>query len=222
MTVVPEYRNYWDRKALLAGGAPPFPVTRWWETESLSDAEQIILDSVRHAGKLLDVGAGDFRVKRKLELHGYSGTYHTQDIGHEFSYTYRSIDEIDQSYDAILCLDVIEHLTLREGLELLSQLIDRLSPGGNLIIQTPNSRCVRNPLGWDMTHLHCYNAQDLWAYLSQLDLDVRGHRVVFNQPTKNPFKTLRFAASAFVISRILGADYADNILLIAQRKAEGG
>ena len=89
-------------------------------------------------------------------------------------------------------------------------------------METPNSRCVRNPLGWDMTHLHCYNAQDLWAYLSQLDLDVRGYRVVFNQPTKNPFKTLRFAASTFVISRILGTDYADNILLIAQRKAEAG
>ena len=222
MTVVPEYRNYWDRKELLARGAPRFPVTRWWETELLSDAEQIIFDSVKHARKLLDVGAGDFRVKRKLELHGYDGTYHTQDIGHEFSYTYRSLDEIDQSYDAILCLDVIEHLTLKEGLDFLSQLIDRLSPGGNLIIQTPNSRCVRNPLGWDMTHLHCYNAQDLWAYLSQLDLDVRGYRVVFNQPTKNPLKTLRFAVSAFVISRILGADYADNILLIAQRKAEEG
>ena len=46
-------------------------------------------------------------------------------------------------------------------------------------------------------------------------------RVVFNRPTKNPFKNLQFAARAFVISRILGADYADNILLIAQRKAEG-
>ena len=212
-----EYRNYWERKELLIRGAPPFPVKRWWESESLSDADEIILDAVKNAGKLLDVGAGDFRVKRKLELHGFSGLYHTQDIGEEFTYTYRSLDEVDESYDAILCLDVIEHLSLQDGLALLSRLTDLLSPDGKLVIQTPNARCIRSPLGWDMTHLHCYNGQDLWAFLSQLDLAVNGYRIVFGSKPKNPFALFRFALGAFVASRVLGCDYADNLLLIAQR-----
>lgn len=220
MTDHPEYRTYWDRKKLLAGGVPPFPITRWWESDSLSEAEQIIVDAVKHAATLLDVGAGDFRVKRKLELHGYDGVYHTQDIGEEFSYTYRSIDEITESYEGILCLDVLEHLTLKDGLKLLSQLFERLSPGGSLVIQTPNARCVRNPLGWDMTHLHCYNAQDLWAYLTGLGLDVHGYRVVFGRRSRNPLARLRFAVNAYVASRMLGADYADNLLLIAKRGSE--
>ena len=217
MTKALEYRNYWERKQLLAGGVPAFPVKNWWETESLSEVEEIMLSAVMDAGKLLDVGAGDFRVKRKLELHGYGGLYHTQDIGDEFTYTYRSLDEIHETYDAILCLDVIEHLTLQDGLGLLNRLAELLSPDGVLVIQTPNARCVRNPLSWDMTHVHCYNGHDLWAYLSQLGLDVQGFRVAFRVPSKNPIKALRFAASAFFISRMLGADYADNILMLARR-----
>ena len=222
MTEQLEYRNYWDRKELLARGAPPFPVRRWWESESLSDADKIILDAVKNAGKLLDVGAGDFRVKRMLELHGFSGLYDTQDIGEEFTYTYRSLDGVDESYDAILCLDVIEHLSLQDGLALLSRLNDLLSPGGKLVIQTPNARCIRSPLGWDMTHLHCYNGQDLWAFLSQLDMDVDGYRIVFGRKPKNPFALVRFALGAFLASRVLGCDYADNLLLIAQRGHQPG
>jgi len=46
---------------------------------------------------------------------------------------------------------VIEHMPLGEGLDRLQRMTALLGPGGVLIVQTPNARGIRNPLGRDMT-----------------------------------------------------------------------
>src|SRR5262249_55469439 len=106
---------------------------------------------------------------------------------------------------------------LEEGLALIHNLIELLSPRGVLVIQTPNAACVRHPLSWDMTHLHCYKIADLWAYLTHFGLDVKGFRVVFGPPSRSPIAYIRFLAGAYITTRLLGCDYADNILLIAHK-----
>jgi 2-polyprenyl-3-methyl-5-hydroxy-6-metoxy-1,4-benzoquinol methylase len=213
----PIYETYWERKRLLAGPLPRFPTVRWWETDGLSPAERVIFDALSNARSVLDVGAGDLRVRHKLVDAGFQGTYHTQDVGDEFDYTYADLADVERNYDVILCLDVLEHLSLERGVAMLKRLHDLLMPGGTLVIQTPNARCARHPLAWDMTHLHIYNAHDLWAYLTALGMVVHGYRVVFGRPPRGPISALRFAASAFVITRLIGADYADNLLLLARR-----
>lgn len=213
------YRDYWERKRLRSGSMPNFPVQRWWESDGLSQIEQIYFDAVREASSLLDVGAGDLRMKRKLTAAGYVGEYHTQDIGPEYDHTYRDLKEVERRYGAVLCLDVIEHLSLEQGLALLERLVDLLEPGGSLIIQTPNARCVRSPFGWDMTHLHLYNVEDLWAYTTAAGLETRAYRVVFAPRRRSPLAALRFALGAFIITGLLGADYADNIAVLARKPA---
>jgi hypothetical protein len=69
-----------------------------------------------------------------------------------------------------------------------------------------------------MTHLHCYNLTDLWAYLTSLGLVVEGYRIAFRGPSLSLFERLRFLSGAYVTTRLLGCDYADNILLIARKK----
>ncbi|TWT33009.1 class I SAM-dependent methyltransferase [Blastopirellula retiformator] len=211
------YSKYWARKKMLAQNVPAFPAKRWWATDGLCEIEQIFFDQIRSAESLLDVGAGDLRVMRKLQAAGFDKEYHTLDIGQEFDHTYASLDEVERTYDAIICLDVIEHLTLTDGLHMLSQMASKLAPGGTLIVQTPNARCVRNPWGTDMTHLHCYNITDLWAYLTCHDLNVSGYRVVFTTERRSFFQKIHDKASAYVASRLLGCDYADNIALLATR-----
>lgn len=213
----PAYRDYWRRKELLAS-VPAFPVRRWWASESLCDIERVYFDAIRAAPDVLDVGAGDLRVMKRMQAAGYSGTWHNQDVGTEFRYEYASLDDVKRQYGAVLCLDVIEHLTLGDGLRLLDRLIQIVVPGGVLIIQTPNARCIRHPLGWDMTHLHVYNAPDLWAWFTARGLECHGYRVRFGEP-ESGFAKLRAQASAWVISRLLGSDYADNILLLAKLPA---
>jgi hypothetical protein len=211
------YRNYWERKRLRSGSVPDFPVRRWWESDGLSQIEQLYFDAVREAPSLLDVGAGDLRMKQKLTAAGYAGEYHTQDIGPEYAHTYRDLAQVERRYGAVLCLDVIEHLPLEEGLSLLERLVELLEPSGTLVIQTPNARCIRSPLGWDMTHLHLYNVEDLWAYLTAAGLETRGYRVVFAPRRRSPLAALRFATGALVTTRLLGADYADNIAVLARK-----
>src|SRR5437868_2317768 len=104
------YRNYWQRKQLLSTSCPHFSVVHWWESKSLCEVDRIILEAVRDKLNLLDVGAGDLRVKNKLLRAGYQGNYETQDPGYEYEYDYKDLSDVQKSYDAILCLDVLEHL----------------------------------------------------------------------------------------------------------------
>ena len=217
MSVSPAYANYWERKRLLNNGVPAFPIRRWWPADGLSDIEQVLFDVVRESHTLLDVGAGDLRVRKKLQQAGFRGEYHTQDIGNEFDYTFQSLDEIQTSYDSILFLDVLEHLPLDAGLQLLERLVSLVKPGGRLVVQTPNGRCVRDPMAWDMTHLQTYNIFDLWAWLTCHNLNVSGYRVQFVPSPPGPLRRLHMMAQAWFVSRWLGCDYADNLVLIAQR-----
>ncbi|WP_353932514.1 methyltransferase domain-containing protein [Okeanomitos corallinicola TIOX110] len=211
------YLNYWQRKDLLKSGVPKFPVLRWWSTSELCEVEKVIFSKFKDRDTLLDVGAGDLKIMEKFQKAGYSGQYHTQDIGEEFSYNYQNLDVIDHQYDAILCLDVIEHLQLPEGLALIHKMVNLLSPNGVLILQTPNARCVRSPLISDMTHLHCYNLPDLWTYLTSMGLKVEGYRVAFERENTNLIQRGLELINKYIITRILGLDYADNIVIVAYK-----
>jgi hypothetical protein len=203
---------------MRSAAAPRFSVARWWATEGLSDIERVYFDAIRGAKSLLDVGAGDLRVRDKFVRAGFEGVYETQDVGGEFAHTYRSIDQVTRRYDAVLCLDVLEHLRLDDGLALLDRIVGLLEPGGVLVVQTPNGRCVRNPLGWDMTHRHLYNLADLWAHLRTLGLEADGYRIWFAPRRLTPWGWARSTFSRFVTTKVLGCDYADNIGVVARRR----
>ena len=213
----PVYRNYWACKRLRNERLPHFPVKPWWDIPGLSPIEQLYFDAIRDASSLLDVGAGDLRVMNKFRAAGFAGEYHTQDVGEEFPYDYRDLSEVHRTYQAILCFDVLEHLPLRDGLGLVLRMVDLLGSGGVLILQTPNSRCINDPLSWDMTHLHCYNAADLWAYLTAMGLMTEAYRVTFDERSPSLFRRLQTTVSRYVIARILKSDYAANIALICRK-----
>jgi hypothetical protein len=207
------------RKKLLRQGTPRFPVRRWWETDHLCEIEQIYFDAIRTSPSVLDVGAGDLRIMGKLQRAGYAGEYHTQDVGTEGVYTYRDLEEIRRPYGAILCLDVIEHLTLRDGLTLIRKMISLLREGGVLVLQTPNASYVPDPRSWDMTHVQTYNPGDLWAFLTCEGLETTAYRVVLRDRDPGPIASTRMAITAYVKRRVLGCDYANNIAVIARKPA---
>lgn len=68
-----------------------------------------------------------------------------------------------------------------------------------------------------MTHVQIYNLSDLWSYFTCLGLSVEGYRVDLRPSKESPIRRLMATISSYVITRIVGADYADNILLIAKK-----
>jgi hypothetical protein len=215
----PIFSGYWQRKRLLET-VPHFEHIQWWQTAGFSDLEERFWQELSVSNSILDVGAGDLRLMKKFVQRGYKGTYHTMDIGDEFEYTYSDLRQVgDARYDGIVCLDVIEHLPLPAGLELIRTLVSLLTTSGVLILQTPNARCIRSPYGWDMTHVQTYSLPDLWAYVASCGLTATGLRVTFVRSPRSITDRLRSLASQFLITRILGADFADNIVLIARAGA---
>jgi hypothetical protein len=215
----PAYETYWKRKALLKRGFPRFPVRRWWETDGLCDIERVYFEAIRDAPSLLDVGAGDLRVMRKLQAAGYGGEYHTQDIGDGGPWTYGELGEVRRTYGAILCLDVLEHLPLSDGIALLKRMLELLAPRGVLVLQTPNAAYLPEPRSWDMTHVHTYALHDLWAFFTVEELDVAGYRVVLGPEREGFAVAMRTGLQRWVKQKLLGCDFANNAAVIARKRA---
>lgn len=79
----------------------------------------------------------------------------------------------NQQFDLITAIDVIEHLTRDEGLELLEACVQRLRPGGRIILQTPN---MASPWGLairygDNTHELGYTPKSLGQLLHLCGLE---------------------------------------------------
>lgn len=205
------YLNYWEKKKIQSN-SPAFGLTQYYIDSLQSPSMHKILDIIHKGESVLDYGAGDLKLKTKY-LGNYKGEYFSQDIGEEFEYSFQSIEEIQRSFDTIVALDVIEHMPLEDGLYLISQLLEKLTPNGTLILQTPNGKCIRNHLGSDMTHKQLYNLPDLYAYYKAQKFTVTGYRVHFTYKSLGPFGKIKDFLSRFISTKILGVDYADNILL---------
>jgi 2-polyprenyl-3-methyl-5-hydroxy-6-metoxy-1,4-benzoquinol methylase len=210
------YLNYWKRKE-LSRNPPAFGICRHsWETDELSEAHRVIYDAIKGARSLLDVGAGSLNFMRRVEREGFAGLYETQDIGNEFQYTYASLDEVRRTYDAVVCMDVLEHLRLADGLGLLHRLLALLNPGGVLAIQTPNANYHRHPLSWDMTHVHVYNPLDLWTYLTALGMNTAVYRVVLGPPPQGLRARLHARIRAWLASELY-LDHCDNLMALVRK-----
>ncbi|MBT3586634.1 MAG: methyltransferase domain-containing protein [Halobacteriovoraceae bacterium] len=208
------YKNYWERFRILDTQSINFPVINWYPTEKeLSPPEQLMFERMVKGPKILDVGAGDLNLKVKFEAQGVDLQYDTLDIGHEFKYDYTSIKDVKEKYSTILLIGVLEHLPLHMGLKYMTDILDLLDEKGTFIIQIPNARCIRNPLSWDMTHLHNYNGKDLAAYIISLGYKVCGNRVWMTTKKTSLLQKVKNLLSKYITTRFLGADYADGIIL---------
>ena len=87
------------------------------------------------------------------------------------------------------------------------------------MVQTGNAEYLPDPMSWDMTHLHVYNVYDLWAWFTCEGLDTQGYRVVAAEPGAGAVTRLKTKITSYVKRKILGADYANNITIVARRPA---
>ncbi len=212
------YRNYWARhqarevmyRTLRAR------CLSCEDCAGLNEMEQAIFNHTRHAGRLLDFGAGDKRLKSKFLAAGFQGRYETLDMSLEDQHEYSSVSQITGQFDAILCLEVIEHMSLNDYVDLMDEFEKLLNPGGTLVIGTPNPLCVVPMWAGDPGHVQQYPLADLAADFVVRGYSVEAFRVRYGAWPKGIPK-LRFLAMR-VLCYLLSVDYAHGLVVIGKRQ----
>ena len=171
-----------------------------------------ILAEMEPGVRVLDIGAGSCPFRDRLLAKFPGLTYETYDVDRNLPQDYYELDDIRGPYDRIMMLDVLEHLTVREGHELLAKARDLLSPGGRIVMYVPNifspSTCL-----WDATHITHYSYAELGGMLLSLGLEVpRISRI-----HAAPLHVRMFRPLLAPIYRYLRLDPATHVCLVAQK-----
>lgn len=185
--------------------------------DQLNEMEQAIFASTRHASRLLDFGAGDKRLKQKFLAAGFKGRYETLDLSAEDEHEYSSISQVRGPLDAILCLEVIEHMTLNDYVDLMDEFCKLLAPGGTLVIGTPNPLCVVPMWAGDPGHIQQYPLADLAADFTIRGFDVKAFRIRYG-PWPKGLAWMRFMTMR-VLCYLLSVDYAQGLVVIGKKKS---
>jgi hypothetical protein len=216
-------QHYWTfRRARDAYAAAPQPAIRWWKADDAStDVDRVVLEALEHSRSVLDIGAGDLEVKRKLLAAGVSADYRTVDPTREFPHDYADVsDAPPAAFDAALIFEVIEHLSLDEFFPFLTEAISKLTDDAVLVITTPNAEFVGSIFAGDITHVHAYRNADLAAVLHCLGFESALYRVVWRTPRVALRERVRFELARALTRGVLQVDYARGVLLVARRVAE--
>jgi hypothetical protein len=141
--------------------------------------------------KVLDIGANTKELYNILKDNKFEGIYKSMDIDTSVKVDYYSLEEINEQFDCIVLLEVIEHINRETFNHYLTYIKEKLlKVGGTLIISTPNIGnvyCIHN----DSTHIAFYPIQELCAILEINDyIDIQPFRIYHIYKFKNILKRI--------------------------------
>ena len=184
-----------------------------WALKIVKKRLPIILKYLRDGEALLEVGASNRDLEGRIRKFCPQSLYKSMDIDPSYSHEYSSFEEIQETFDMVLLFEVIEHLGLDEGREMVRSIYQILKPGGRVILTTPN---VYTPGRYwkDVTHQTAYHYEELGGLLLQQDFEILEMCRVFNDPL------LSFLTKVYLFSpvfRFLGIDFTKSILVAARK-----
>jgi len=185
-----------------------------WDLRLIKRPSWVLKKLLRPGMRILDVGASDKRMQKKVKDIYPDILYKSMDIDCTVPHDYYSLDAIDEQFDLIILFEVIEHLDMEQGVKLLSRLYELLVDGGQLIISTPN---IFNPgRFWiDATHKTAYSYEELGGVVLSQGFEVLGIYRTFHASL---LKYLLRITLFYPLHRILNVDFAKSIVVLAQRK----
>ncbi len=187
---------------------------RIWNLKLIKRPSRLIMSHLRPGMRILDVGASDRRMERRIKGVYPDIIYKSMDIDRGFYHDYYSLDEIDEQFDLITLLEVIEHVELEEGMKMLERLRNLLVPGGILIISTPNI-FHPNRFWQTTTHKVAYSYGEFAGILLSQGFEVLEIYRTFNASVPKYF--LRFTLF-YPLHRILDVDFAKSIVFMVQKR----
>lgn len=178
---------------------------------------EVVLGEIRRDANVLEVGAGGGRLGMWIERLRPQAHYESMDVDPAGEHDYTSLDDIRRQYDLVVALEVIEHLSLADIGPWLRRLRDLTLPGGLMILSTPNTFYPPAYLR-DATHQTplCYD--ELAGLVAAAGFDVLRLARVYHDPW--PRRLARRYLFGWLF-RLLGFDFARQIVLVARRPPDG-
>jgi SAM-dependent methyltransferase len=208
---------YWqviERRASFPG-APLIKIQPDWREQRppSGPAAKLFIRHLSSAETILDVGAGDRYWRDVLERLEINASYQSVDVESEHAHDFDNFFAIESCFDAILMLELIEHLPLETALRFLSHAVSLLHPEGVLVLGTPNPAHAHRVWSADFTHIRPWPARDLWAILLVAGLqDVEVYRQMLTNPRRRLTMPLQRA-----LSKLLELDPAHGLLAFARK-----
>ena len=182
--------------------------------------QQIVLKELADGNSILDVGAGERYLPSKLKRLNPAKriAYKSMDIDKTQKHDYYSLDEIQEKFDMITFLEVIEHMQFSDGMKTLKKFRELLKPSGKLVISTPN---IHHPsvFFWDSNHVTPYRYDVLGAALLINGFKIRNIYRIYNDQFLRRFLRIYIM---YRLHRYLDVDFARQILAVAQLQEGNG
>jgi len=187
-----------------------------WDLRILRKRFPLMLKTIRDGERVLDIGASNRNLQERLKRHFPKLVYKSMDIDREQVHDFYSMEEIQESFDVAFLFEVIEHLDLQGGIQLLKKVYNLLNPEGRIILTTPN---VFNPSRFwrDATHKLAYCYDELGGLLLAQGFHIQSMYRTYSDAF------LQYALRIYVMAplhRYLGIDFAKSILIVAEKRVE--
>jgi 2-polyprenyl-3-methyl-5-hydroxy-6-metoxy-1,4-benzoquinol methylase len=185
-----------------------------WDVPLIKRRKDLFRRTIRAGMDVLDVGAGMRGAKEEMDGLGLKVSYRSMDIDRSQEHDYYSLDEVSERFDVVMLFEVIEHLSLDEGLGFLRRFQDILKPGGAVILSTPN---IFNPSRYmrDSSHKTFYAYDELCGLLSMAGFEVEALYRSYNDAFHRYLTKVYLFGWLF---RMLSIDYAYSIFAVARKQ----
>lgn len=204
-------------------------------------------DLIPASQRLLDVGCGNgafgLLVQQKVvEIHGIECAEDAVERAQGRGVRVRRCDlnrdpfpYADGWFDAVACLDVIEHVL--DPRRLLREIQRVLRPGGVLILTTPNLRYIHflsqllfsgrfprtsnDPEGYDGGHLHYFTFADVRALLTEANFDAIEQYGLYRWTRLSPWGRTKEAIKGLLGERVKREFFSSAVVMRARRSDNG-
>lgn len=184
-----------------------------WDIPLIKKRSHLLRGVLRDGMTLLDIGAGMKGMKTEIAGLGIKLTYKSMDVDRGNQHDYYDVESIEERFDAIIMFEVIEHVSLQEGLDLMKKLYSIMNEKGIIILSTPN---IFNPSRFmrDATHQTFFAYDELCGLLNIAGYQIKNIYRSYNDAFHRYFLKVYLIGWLF---RFLGIDYAYSIFVVGEK-----
>ncbi len=184
-----------------------------WDIPLIKKRSHLLRGVLRDGMTLLDIGAGMKGMKTEIEDLGIKVAYKSMDVDRGNQHDYYDVASIKERFDAIIMFEVIEHVSLQEGLDLMKKLYSIMNERGIIILSTPN---IFNPSRFmrDATHQTFFAYDELCGLLNISGYQIKNVYRSYNDAFHRYFLKVYLLGWLF---RFLGIDYAYSIFVVGEK-----